>query len=315
MAATLAQSMSSALEAEAVKRETEKQHDSERRVRKDALAKPGVNTDGKISPVVLTGEGVRLAREGRQNWLIGLAIVGVLAGLVWLFLYASAKDRALIAFTRPVDGTANRYGARVQKIQERAWLTTRTPGGTGVAAFVQMADPYFGAVTHIDLTKVRDSITALNGFTYFPELNVWAAKETREPLARLRAALRDPAKQLPEAAAKAKLTYQDHAELLAQWQESGLDAEGVRILAALLMGETNPGENTIAATMLSGDVPAGFDVVSFHGRKGVMLLDVGGKYLQKDVPYKGLLLRFTGGQNWSHQHAWRVFELTSDAAR
>ncbi len=310
MAATLSDAMSGALAAESVKREDEKRvAEVKRKARQQEAATPGEAGQGKLKPAVLTGEGEREARLSQQNWLIGLGLVVIIGGLVWLMGHAGPKDAALLDFTRPPENRVT-GGMRVRQIQERALLLSRGPGGAGVAAFVELGKARYGQLQVIDGAALAPSLATISGFTYFSAHAVWTAPSDRDLFLKVMGSIRDPAKQFADAAAKAKLKYVYQQDLVAAWKTAGLNDEAIGIVTALLIGETSAGTNDIAQRLTAGKFPSAIEWIPFFGPKGTYLIDIGNQTKYKDTPYRGKLLRLVG-EGWPGR--WKVFELSADA--
>jgi len=310
MAATLSGAMSGALAAESVKREDEKRvAEEKRKARQQEAAAPGEAGQGKLKPAVLTGEGERNARISQQNWLIGIGLLVVIGSLVWLIGHAGPKDAALLEFTRPPENRVT-GGMRVRQIQERALLLARGPGGAGVAAFVELGRARYGDVQTINGSAFAPSLATISGFKYFNDHAVWTSPGDRDLFLKVMSSIRDPAKQFADAAAKAKLKYVYHQDLVAAWKAAGLNEEALGILTALLIGETNSGSNDIAQRLTSGKLPTAIEWVPFSGAKGTYLIDIGNQTKYKETPYRGKLLRVLG-EGWPSR--WKVYELSADA--
>jgi len=310
MAATLSDAMSGALAAESVKRDDEKRvAEEKRKARQQEAAAPSEAGQGKLKPAVLTGEGVREARISQQNWLIGIGLLVVIGALVWLMGHAGPKDAALLEFTRPPEKPVT-GGLRVRQIQERALLLARGPGGAGVTAFIKLERARFTTVQTIDGSAIAPSLATISGFTYFSSHAVWTSPGDRDLFLKVMSSIRNPAKQFADAAAKAKLKYIYHQDLVAAWKAAGLNEEAIGILTALLLGETSAGSNDIAQRLTSGKIPTAIEWVSFSGPKGTYLINIGNLIKPQETPYRGKLLRLLG-EGW--QSRWKVYELSADA--
>lgn len=281
MAATLATSMSAALQAETLKGEAQN-------------AKPGASTKGrvgKIGPAILTGEGVRTAKLRRTWWLIAIMAIALLGGCSWLVLHRSPARAAIEFYCSAVEGTRNRTD-RLAAIQERAWLIALPPAGLGVPAMADMSDARIVAPHLIKLAAAKPLFDEVKGMVLSSRVPLWMPKAGQADLeSRIDEGMNEQkAVAALLRAGKGAIDYHDWQQRL---QAAGLGADGVEAIDLLLRGRAKaPGVDAFAKRLLSGDLPATIVLTIFFGRKGGMWINGGQHYDRRTVEYKGTLLQF-----------------------
>jgi hypothetical protein len=305
MAATLANSMSAALKAESVKREAEGE---EKKAKQTSGGKEG--RVGKIGPAVFTGQGVEEARDRRMWWLAALAVLLVGAGLGFLVFDRSPQEEGLARFTAEVETYRIRKGERIAAIQERAWLTGIPPAQVGVPPVVIMSRPHFTAPRVVKLAGAKELFASLKGLTFVEQPPVWVPPDR---VAAVRELWRPGTKMAAFMASngiKREKRIVDHEDLLAKLVATGMTQEDAEAVSLLLRGQTSTnGENAIAKRLTAGDVPERFEISTFFGARGDLLVQRGQLFRTLDVHYKGQLLRFVG-QGWPDD--WRVLTLGTE---
>lgn len=304
MAATLATSMSAALQAESVKREVDVETQKKKKAEK---AEGGV---GKIGPAVLTGQGVEEARTSRRIWLIALLVIAVLGGLGWLLFHKSPQQAAIAKFADEVDLDRIRKGERVQAIQERAWLVGLPPTNLGVPPVISMPDARIRGERGFTGATLKDPLAKLKGLTLIPNPPLWVPADKVDEIQRdwsadskLPAFLARWVRRVP--------TIVSHQDVLDQLIKAGLSKDDADIVDLLLRGRTGAnGENAIAKRLLAGDdLPARIEVAQFWGNRGLLLMPRGNTFRTLDVRYTGQLLRFIG-PGWPEE--WKVLTLVPE---
>ncbi len=304
MAATLAGSMSAALQAESVKREVDTEAQKKKKTEK---AEGGV---GKIGPAVLTGQGVEEAKTSRRMTLIVLLVIAVGSGLGWLVLHKSPQQAAIAAFAGEVDLPRIKKGERVQAIQERAWLVGLPPANIGVPPVISMTDARTGGQRGFSGAVLKDPLAKLKGLVLIPNPPLWVPADKRDSIqqdwssdSKLPAFIARWIRRVP--------TILSHQDVLDQLVKAGLSKDDADIVDLLLRGRTDAnGDNTIAKRLLAGDdLPARIEVAQFWGNRGLLLMPRGNTFRTIDVRYRGQLLRFTG-PGWPEE--WKVLTLGAE---
>ncbi len=303
MAATLATSMSAALQAESVKRDADVETQKKKKTEK---AEGGV---GKIGPAVLTGQGVEEAKTSRRIQLIALLVIAVVGGLGWLLFHKSPQQAALAVFTGEVDIPRIKKGERVLAIQERAWLVGLPPANIGVPPVISMSDARTGSQHGFSGAALKDTLAKLKGLVLIPNPPLWVPADKRDSIqqdwsgdSKLPAFIARWVRRVP--------TLISHQDVLDQLVKAGLLREDADIVDLLLRGRTEAnGDNAIAKRLLAGDLPERIDVAEFHGNRGLLLMPRGNTFHTTDIRFHGQLLRFVG-PGWPEE--WKVLTLGAE---
>lgn len=303
MAATLAGSMSAALQAESVKRDADTES---LKKKKAAKAEGGV---GKIGPAILTGQGVEEARSNRRILLVTILVLAVVGSLGWLLFSNSPQQAAIAAFTAEVDPARIRKGERVLAIQERAWLVGLPPANVGVPPIISMPDARTGGQRGFKGTLLKEPLAKLKGLVLLPNPPLWVPADKLNDIqqdwsgdTKLPAFIARWIRRVP--------TLISHQDLLDQLGKAGLGKEDAEIVDLLLRGRTDPGgDNAIAKRLLAGDLPERIEVAQFWGGRGLLLMPRGTTFRTTDVKYRGQLLRFAS-PGWPEE--WKVLTLNAE---
>jgi hypothetical protein len=298
MAATLATSMSAALQSESVKRE-----EQTNRVKK-AKAEGQV---GKIGPAVLTGQGVEEARDRRNMFLGFIAAVLILSGLWWLLFTASPQQAALTAFTSEVDSERIRSGQRVQAIQERAWLVGLPPANVGVPPVIDFNDARMGSTRAIKLASAASIFASLKDLVTVEPGPIWVPADRVAEVEKYRRDDQKPNDFVATVLKREKKAF-SHQAILEELQKStGMESDETELVDLFMRGNTSSdGENAIFKRWTNGDVPKVCEIVRFTGNNGLMLLSRGQSFKTNDVSYEGVLVRFVD-EGWPSE--WKILTL------
>jgi hypothetical protein len=304
MAATLATSMSAALQAESVKRDVDAEAQKKKKAEK---AEGGV---GKIGPAILTGQGVEEAKTSRRTTLVVLLVLALGGGLGWLLLHKSPQQLALAVFTDEVDKERIKKGERVQAIQERAWLVGLPPANVGVPPVISMMDARIGAQRSFSGIALKEPLAKLKGLAFIPVPPLWAPADKRDAIqqdwtsdSKLPTFVARWIRRVP--------TLVSHQDVLDQLGKAGLTRDDADIVDLLLRGRTDTaGGNALAKRLLAGDdLPARIEVAQFSGNRGLLLMPRGNTFRTTEIRYRGQLLRFVG-PGWPEE--WKVLTLTAE---
>ena len=303
MAATLATSMSAALQAESVKRDADVETQKKKKTEK---AEGGV---GKIGPAVLTGQGVEEAKTSRRLMLATLLVIAVGSGVGWLLFSKSPQQAAIAAFAGEIDRARIQKGERVLAIQERAWLVGLPPANIGVPPVISLTDARTGGQRSFPGAALKDTLAKLKGLVLIPNPPLWVPADKRDGIqqdwssdSKLPAFVARWVRRVP--------TLISHQDVLDQLVKAGLSKDDADIVDLLIRGRTDSsGGNTIAKRLLDGDLPERFEIAQFWGNRGLLLMPRGNTFRTTDVRYKGQLLRFVG-PGWPTE--WKVLTLSAE---
>jgi len=255
MAATLATSMTAALQAESVKNEPQ------------AAKTPSGAAEGrvgKIGPAILTGEGVRTARLRMAWWLITLAIITSIGGCGWLVMHRNPRQQALDFYSSAVVGSRNRVD-RIAAIQERAWLVGLPPAYVGVPAMSDLSDAHIGPVRTYKLSLAKTLFDQIQGMVVSTRVPMWMPKPAQ---AELEARLMEGVSVQKQIAAllqlnKGAVDYRDWKAHLESTWSNGEIADAIDLL---IRGHTKTtGDNAIATRLIAGDLPDAIELALFAG--------------------------------------------------
>ena len=298
MAATLANSMTAALQAETLKNEQQSAKPTKT---------PSEGRVGKIGPAILTGEGVRMARLRLAWWLIAIGLIASIGGCSWLIMHRNPRQQALDFYSSAVTGARNRTD-RIGGIQERAWLIGLPPANIVVPAMSDLSDAHIGPVRTYRFSVAKALFDQVNGMVISPRVPLWMPKAAQ---AELEARLVEGLSVQKQVAAilqlnKGAIDYRDWKSRL---EAAGFGTEGADAIDLLLRGRTKAsGENIYAARFLAGKLPDAIEIVSFAGRKGSLVISRSQSYEQRTVQYQGVLLHFVG-KDWPQE--WRVLTIST----
>lgn len=302
MAASLTSAIGKALQGEAPPPPAPGQRPA--RQRSSRMFAPQGDGKRKPGPAVLTGEGEREAANLRA-WTVGaIAVLALLVTLGWLLSLHGPRRAALAEFTALVTGPDNAYGRRAEAIRARAWLSAERPGGAGVAPFIELGDTSLGNTVRIPGGALGEALERTKGLTWSDPPGAW----TSDPAA-ARLAAANGLDALLAKAVDLRLTVVEPRGLAKRLAGDGLDEDSARLVVALLMGETAPGRNAIAERARKA-LPERIEWCAFSGANGLMLIDTGSSYQTRQRPYRGVLVRFLGGE-WPGE--WRILTLAPAA--
>jgi len=272
----------------------------ERKAKSSSYQKTEGGKKAGKSPVILTNEGEREADNNRR-WLVGFLItIAVVFAFVLVLMHQNERVTAVAAFTAELPAKELRYGARLEAIRARAWMSD-------VVTFIDLPTPRISSAHDIPSASLEPLIK-LKGLIYVasserwvtPETAAWLAKQTTLTSEKINAKLeRDGAIQVPLAALRKELS------------DLNLGDDEMTIVLALLTKTpagtaANPAPK-FTELIAKGQLPTiHWCTVSGHG--GTHLFDPGQGYRTATADYRGLLVSFTG-DDWPT--GWRFMTLAA----
>ncbi|MBA3685688.1 MAG: hypothetical protein H0W72_10685 [Planctomycetes bacterium] len=303
LAATLSMAAATALPAEPPKSVSADSDRLHKRSEPTRTAKPARESGlGKIGPAVFTDQGLREHRQLRQWWAATLGCLILITGLWFLVAMRSTQRAALEAFVAPVAAGRGRHPDRLQAIHERPWAAE-------VPALIALGSLHLGKTESLPLAAAAPVMASLTGLTYHRERALWTLDDART--ATLWDDKRDRVSNLRRLQ-QAKVRFAEHALVRTQATEAGVSEAGFDLLIELIRVIPTTALRDSAARIRAGDLPVSAEICPFTGSRGVVLLDTGTSYLEREVDYEGRLLRLVG-PGWPDQ--WRVLSLSVTARK
>ena len=239
-------------------------------------------------PAVLTGEGEREAANDRRWWLTLVIALVVVSGLVFAATRTGGQTAALQAFTEVVPAQDNRYGARLEAIQARAWQPQ-------IAAFVDLPSPRLSGVREIPGATLDQTLAPLKGLTWVPTAKRWTAPDKVDWLLNQ---LKDEPKNLVARIDRAGIVVVTADQLERALAAATLSETEIALIQTLI---TSP----LGAKLRDGNAPT-IRWCSLSGRDGTLLFDPGQGYKTRTTDYQGILAQFQG-EGWPSE--WRIATL------
>ena len=236
-------------------------------------------------PAVLTGEGEREAANDRRWWLTLFITLVVVAGLFFAVTRTGGQTAALQAFTEVVPAKDNRYGARLEAIQARAWQPQ-------VAAFIDLPSPRLSSIREIPGATLDQALAPLQGLTWVPTAKRWTAPDKVDWLLNQ---LKEEPKNLATRIDRAGIVVVSADQIERALTAASLSEAEVALIQTLL---TSP----LGLKLRGGTAPT-IRWCSLNGRDGTVLFDPGQGYKTRTTDYQGILAQFQG-EGWPSE--WRI---------
>ncbi|MFW5845373.1 MAG: hypothetical protein ACOCXJ_04020 [Planctomycetota bacterium] len=303
-------------------------------VRQDRPAATGPSDRPAASPPSLSNEGMQSARRDLR-WLLGLiAMVMVVAAVIWLSSGRGPLEERIAAYAAQVEGTSG-AAERVRALRERALLQT-IDGIQRPLLLIGHGSTRSQEPLSVDVTAAAGAFAEAG--VLIPELALVVAADHVDAVWRLvrggSAAVDEPAEEDPafgdfdtqdsaqpgsrgprsrqelqQRLQAAEIPFRDLMDLHGELAGAVPIDEAVYVLEALVAGTTGPrGENQWRVRLLAGDAPARIDVAVLRGRGAMRLRPQGSAVVEvEELPqYTAVLVRFAG-TGWPSD--WQVFDV------